>query len=194
MLARRPLFVEEGGVRDRGVDHPLGEAPSTRPKTILGRVLRDALRGSPLLTCGVPAGRSPTGHDPRRRPGPDHARRRREQHVISVRGSQRSGRTVPRPSATACHKRPIAGPGPTLWTTAKISIAVLGLSGCQACPVDSRARRARTPCAMCESALSTPTGEHVLPAHLLREQFPRSLGPYTRRRQAGAPRMKSSTP
>lgn len=45
--------------------------------------------------------------------------------------------------------------------------------------MNSRTRRARTLCAICESALSTPTGEHVLPAHLLRERFPRSLGPYT---------------
>lgn len=45
--------------------------------------------------------------------------------------------------------------------------------------MDSRARRALAPCALCENAPSTPAGEHVLPAHLLRERFPRSQGPYT---------------
>jgi hypothetical protein len=39
--------------------------------------------------------------------------------------------------------------------------------------------RALTPCAMCESALSTRTGEHVLPRNLLRKRFPLALGPYT---------------
>jgi hypothetical protein len=49
----------------------------------------------------------------------------------------------------------------------------------------SQALRASTLCALCLSAPSTPTGEHVLPRWLMRRLFPKSEGPYTTSSSAG---------
>jgi len=84
----------------------------------------------------------------------------------------------------ARHAADKLNPGTWVITADDYNCSSPGL--CQAPCMDSKARRARTLCALCESAPSTPEGEHVLPRHLTRKLFRPSRGPYTTTSASGS--------